>query len=96
MLTIRCHGRCTASGNVGEFTCLAVAGSFGGRGLGEALVRAAEAHARRSGCDRMLLGVMCTSMPSSNSAISKLFGAGCAVFACPSALENWLISGVLA
>ena len=50
------------AGPVGEFTCLAVAASCGGHGLGEALVRAAEAHARRAGCERMVLGVMCPAV----------------------------------
>ena len=50
------------SGPVGEFTCLAVADSFVGRGLGESLVRAAEASARRAGCETMLLGVMCPNV----------------------------------
>lgn len=49
---------------VGEFTCLAVAEPFLGRGLGEALVRAAEAHAcDDGGCETMLLGVMCPNVP---------------------------------
>ena len=52
----------THSGPLAEFTCLAVAESAIGLGLGEALVRAAESHARQSGCDRMLLGVMCPNV----------------------------------
>ena len=69
----------THSGPVGEFTCLAVHASFVGQGMGEALVRAAEAHARRVGCETMLLGVMCPNVPASSEPKYKQW------------LQNWYL-----
>lgn len=46
----------------GEFTCLAVTTAVR-QGLGGQLVRAAEAHARRAGCRRMQLNVLCPNVP---------------------------------
>eukprot|EP00746_Dinoflagellata_sp_MGD_P167554 gnl/MRDRNA2_/MRDRNA2_98274_c0_seq1.p1 gnl/MRDRNA2_/MRDRNA2_98274_c0~~gnl/MRDRNA2_/MRDRNA2_98274_c0_seq1.p1 ORF type:complete len:573 (+),score=103.59 gnl/MRDRNA2_/MRDRNA2_98274_c0_seq1:113-1831(+) len=56
-----------AEGKVGEFTCLAVAPPMDGvgaqrKGLGTALVRAAEAHCRKAGCRRMLISVLCPNV----------------------------------